>query len=471
MPAPGDALEIGQLLARRLRLFDAERDELGTVRYHGRDGGLRFHLSYTLPDPALGRAAETLVEVQPEAPPLPASFTLFPRASNSPSDLAESVSTGDRLFDRRWVVSGDRVAILSALGRDTRALVARSSDVSVSAGWLYMRVAGLNLDLEAVEAQVRHALNLARTLAVGLARSALSTALLENLRAERGGHVRLNLTRALLDHEPSAANEDDALDFWLAAYPTEQRATVRRELLAFFLERARDNPRTTELLRKGLLDASPDIRLIAARNLGEEGFDTVIKVATTRFASEGTRIDALHYLGEGADAARFREALALCARDEATRVRRYAVRRLLEDPTADLVETLARVAKGADREAAEDLAELLGALPAELSQPALLVLLANRSGEVKRAAARSLGQVGTVAAVPALLALAKPIILDGSLRDLAHDAILRIQYRIQNGEAGGLALVEAGEQAGGLSVPEDEPGALSFVPSSPSEAP
>lgn len=458
-------------LAERLPIFDVERNELGTIRYHGQEEKARFRLTYTLADAAWGRRAETLVEVMPTSPGIPAEFSLFDRVSKSDADLSEPVALGDKLFDRRWGLTGDPLGILAAVDAECRALIGRCAQLSVSNGWVYLPVEGHIIDPEALEAQIRHALTLARHLARGLSRERRAERLLANLRLERSGHVRIKLTSSLFRHFPGSELIDALLDFWLVEYEREQRSPVRLRVLKLVVEHARPSEKATQLLEKALLDPSPDIRLFATRHLGQEGLLVMSRVATTRFASEETRIDALFLLGERAEADAFRSALLACAKDSAPRVRRYALKRLLDDPRPELPEELVRIARGSDREAAEDLAELLGQVAGNVSEPALLALLANRSPRVRRAAVLGLGQMGTVAAVPALLEFAKPIILDGSLRELAHDAILKIQHRIQSGEAGGLSLIEAGEQAGALSTPETELGALSFRPSSPDENP
>lgn len=462
LPPPSDLAEIARHLAERLPIYDAKEREPGTVVIHGRDFTHDFRVVFNLGDPSGARKPETLVEVRPHHPELPSGFALFPRTSVSQADVAESVATGDRLFDRRWVLEGDRLSILAALSRQDRMMIGRSGYLSVSNGWLYMLVEGLNTETEALEAQISHASSLALRLAERLMPEVTGERLLESLSAEMNGQVRLKLTEGIVAQHEGASAVDGMLDFWNREFEVEKRTQVRMRVLRLMVENLPDRQGTAALLEKGLLDPSPDVRLFAARHAGAAGLEVMKRVAQTRFASEDTRIDALFLLGQRTDETTFREALLVAAKEAAPRVRRYALQRLLDEPGPQLSEDLLRVAKGSDREAAEELASSLAQAPGSVSEPALLQLLSSRSTRVKRAAALSLGQVGSVDAVPKLLELALPIIFDGSLRDVARASIDQIQRRIQNGATGGLSLIESGEQAGALSAPETEAGALSF---------
>ena len=82
-------------------------------------------------------------------------------------------------------------------------------------------------------------------------------------------------------------------------------------------------------------------------------------------------------------------------------------------------------------------------------------LLGDDEEAVRLAAARTLGAIGSIeGAVPALVPL-RDKFMGGALKDAAKDAILRIQSRAGNPDAGGLAVVEEGA-AGQLSVVEEE---------------
>lgn len=89
-----------------------------------------------------------------------------------------------------------------------------------------------------------------------------------------------------------------------------------------------------------------------------------------------------------------------------------------------------------------------------------LRLLDDREDAVRLEAIRALGHVGTIArAVPALVPL-RDKFLGGSSKDLARDAILRIQARAGSPDAGGLMVVEEGAE-GGLTLGERAPATAS----------
>ena len=108
------------------------------------------------------------------------------------------------------------------------------------------------------------------------------------------------------------------------------------------------------------------------------------------------------------------------------------------------------------------------------SEQTLLRLLAREAAEVRAAAARALGQVGTVRAVEPLLALTEGLLASPSVKQAAREAVASIQSRLGDAEAGRLSLAAPAEREGALSLSGDEPpgGELSLPEreSTPSES-
>jgi len=129
---------------------------------------------------------------------------------------------------------------------------------------------------------------------------------------------------------------------------------------------------------------------------------------------------------------------------------------------------------------AEAVAVALGRLGDSRAEPSLLNLLVHESTEAGLAAARALGEVGTIQAIEPLMSLAEGTRARGALKAAARDAIRKIQGRTGNAGAGRLAVVgwddaEAGlslvDPGGGVSLTEQRSGGVSSVEEDGKNAP
>ena len=201
--------------------------------------------------------------------------------------------------------------------------------------------------------------------------------------------------------------------------------------LASLLALAREfpnHPATREALLAARGDDSEEVRLRAGIALREEGRET------------------LGELVRGAGTSDACAARAVAALDE----------RLPADLAAS---TLKRALGGAGRPlTARACLESLGRLARPDHEGLLLEALASDEREVSVAAARALGQAGTVAAVVPLQESAER---GGEHRRAARQAIAEIQARLQGAGPGQLSL--AGGEAGALSLADGEPGRLSLA--------
>lgn len=201
---------------------------------------------------------------------------------------------------------------------------------------------------------------------------------------------------------------------------------VRRIALELLTTRYSTTKATETAARSALWDAGPKVRLLAARHLGEAA--VLANLTSNRAIPEATRAQALEALEQHNKHPEARAAIA------------------------SLVDELSQ--GGLPQSLAEPLAYTLEHYPEPRAEAVLVNLLESPSDEVRVAAIRTLGKIGTVEAVPALVPLRDRFLAFASLQaSEAKDAILAIQARAGRAEAGALALSEEG---GGLALVEGE---------------
>jgi HEAT repeat protein len=189
------------------------------------------------------------------------------------------------------------------------------------------------------------------------------------------------------------------------------------------------HPATRETLLAARQDPSEEVRLRAAMALGEEGRETLVDLVAREGTEDSCAARAIDALGGV-----FPEGLA-----EST-----------------LRRALGGVARSRTAQACLDALARLGRAEAE---GLILDALRSQDGKVAVAAARALGRVGTVAAVPALSAAMQP--RGELLRSVGRQAIAEIQSRLAGAGPGQLSL--AAGDAGALSLAGGEPGRLSLA--------
>jgi hypothetical protein len=229
-------------------------------------------------------------------------------------------------------------------------------------------------------------------------------------------------------------------------------ATVRRKSLEILLQQHPEATITSDVTRKALDDADPEIRLLAAtRDKGMYGY-TILERLVAEDGDDGIRARALTELSRA-----YGTGVALATRkalgSTGVALRRAAIRAVAHAHDVEALEALCAIP--ADDPCALDCAGALEALADGRAEPALLELLANGKAEVQVAAARALGVCGTVKAVEPLLARGKGL-LGSDFKQTARDAVRAIQSRLGDAEAGRLALAEPAPEEGALSLPVGE---------------
>jgi len=230
-----------------------------------------------------------------------------------------------------------------------------------------------------------------------------------------------------------------------------------QNLLALIRDHPED-PGTLEALRASCLDVSYEVRLRAARELGDEGRDVLLKLAEGP-APDAVSAEALSALGPDLP---FEQARFIL--DRALRVGRIQTARLclevLGRHGAVAVDLLVEVLEWAKGELAVAAAQALGETGSPAAEPPLILALRREDKDLRVATANALGRVGSVEAVLPLKEAAESSWLHLSLRQAARQSIAEIQSRVQGASPGQLSLAQA--EAGQLSLSTESAGQLSL---------
>lgn len=203
-------------------------------------------------------------------------------------------------------------------------------------------------------------------------------------------------------------------------------AGVRRRALMHLIAHHAHSPALQTALAAARNDADPRVRFMAAEH--ERDIAALVALAGDRYVHDELRGSAL------------REACA-SRRDPAVVALVDSFVDRLSD--ADFSPEL-RVA----------IVRALGVVPNARAEATLMGLLDSQDDATQLEAMRSLGQVGTIAAVPALIPYRERFLAFAmASAAAAKDAILQIQARAGHAEAGALAIAEAG---GGLALAGDD---------------
>lgn len=353
-------------------------------------------------------------------------------ASRSP---AADVATGDHGFDRAATLLGPATHLLAALDAATRARLislARNGPVTVVSGEVQVTVDEGQLET----ARRRHLENVI----------AVSNRLFGDLdlAAELGRNARE-------DPHPGA----------------------RERNLGELARTFREAPRTREILRAALADASPTVRIRAAYELGAEGRDFLQRVteddaAGDEIVAAAIRALSLHF---GADRVERMLKPALRARRSATAA--ACIERLGAGDVPDAVATLGRILQVDRGPLAIAAAGALGRLAGSSADPAaearLVAALATEERELALAVVEALERIATVAAIPPLRAMAERNRSVAGLPQAVRRAIAAIQARVPGAAHGQLSLAPAlggsislaPQQSGQLSLADDPAGHIS----------
>lgn len=226
---------------------------------------------------------------------------------------------------------------------------------------------------------------------------------------ERSLDLGLAIARTL---RADVRRDVDAVELVAQVASRDPLLSIRRRALHWLLAHEPTHPATRAALEAACGDRDQGLQILAARELGH--FETFARLA--KEASEPHRLEALDELARLApDHELTREALALALQETGPSKRPL-------------------------REAALGLIEELGIPGFEAT---LIALLDEHDDDLRVRVMRTLGRVGTLVAVPALLPF-RELIVGFSLKDAAREAILDIQARAGGPERGALTVTEGG---------------------------
>ena len=236
-------------------------------------------------------------------------------------------------------------------------------------------------------------------------------------------------------------------------------AGVRLQNLRLLARQAPGEPGTVEALRAACADASPEVRLWVAKELGAEGRDVLMTLAEGT-VEDGLSAQAVSILGQRLEPERAKAILVQALRRRRLQTARACLESLGRSGAAQAVEVLAKVMAREKSELAAAAARALGETGSPAAEPPLLLALQREKVDLQVAAASALGRVGSAASVLALKDVAEGL-SSPELRRAARQAIAEIQARLPGATPGQLSL--AGEEAGQLSLAEAEAGQLSLA--------
>ncbi len=245
-------------------------------------------------------------------------------------------------------------------------------------------------------------------------------------------------------------------------------AGVRLQSLRLLVLESPGNPRTVKALHRARSDASPKVRLWAARELGAEGRDVLLELAGSE--EDDCSAQAIAALGPELPFETTRAILLQALRGRHVKTARACLEALGRNGTPAAVEDLAKVMAREKGELAVAAAQALKATGNPAAEPPLIQALQHETAEVQVAAAIALGRLGSAAAVLPLEEAAESVSRDPELLVRAtRQAIAEIQSRLPGASPGQLSLATV--ETGQLSLAPTESGELSLLPEEPDESP
>jgi hypothetical protein len=350
--------------------------------------------------------------------PGPPDFKTVRIRPESSLQWGREIETGDVSFDSTFFIEGPKWLVFAVLDAETRRLLFRASTES----WLEISNGQLRAEMsyEKVPSILPLLLDVAQRFAQPLD---IPRRLAENAHQDPAPGVRLQNLLLLIRELPE--------DLW-----------------------------TAEALRTACSDPSPEVRLRAAKELGDEGRDVLLELAES-LADDTVSAEAVSILGQELPFERTRVILDRARGLRHTVTARICLEVLGDSGAAAAVDALAKVMEEELGVLAPAAAQALGATGSPAAEPPLILALQREPADLRVAAANALGRVGSVAAVLPLKEAAERSWLDLELRQATHQAIAEIRSRLPGASPGQLSL--AGAEMGQLSLAHAEAGQLSLA--------
>jgi hypothetical protein len=336
----------------------------------------------------------------------------------------EDLLTGDQAFDAAVLVRGEPGTTLAVLDRNSRPAVldAVRRGVRVAAGCVSQEVSGrLETSAEVIKA-VQPQIELAR---------------------------KLSLPTNLVGRLSAQAHRDPV-------------AGARSRCLGLLADRYPRNARSLDARHAALRDLTPEVRLAAARSLGQDGEATIVALGTTPGIPEHLAVEAIQTLASQCRRDGFGEILDAAVAANRTGVARALIEHLDAETAHRLTPRLTELLAGDDPELAINAAGALATAADIAGEGVLLAALARADASARLSIVAALGRIGSAAAVRRLHTVVEAHPLELALRRAATSAIAAIQQRLTGAEPGQVALTDGA--AGDLSILDERgSGRLSTV--------
>jgi HEAT repeat protein len=237
-------------------------------------------------------------------------------------------------------------------------------------------------------------------------------------------------------------------------------AGVRLQNLLCLIRELPEAPETHEALRTACADASPEVRLQAAKGLGAEGRDDLQGLTESR-VDDAVRAEAVSALERELPFERTKAILDDALDRYHSKTACACLEALCKSGDAAAVDELGKALAREPGELAAAAAQALGATGSPAAEPALLLALQRQEADLRVAVAHALGRVGTAAAVLPLQEAAGGSWLDREWHRAVREEIAEIQSRLHGASPGQLSLPDT--EAGQLSLAQAEAGQLSIA--------
>jgi hypothetical protein len=242
----------------------------------------------------------------------------------------------------------------------------------------------------------------------------------------------------------------------------EPLASVRLANLRFLARQFPAHPATRPAVIAALDDEADDVRLAAARHVGDEGARTLLRIALAPASFEAHAVEAIALLGDRFTPRHARWLLHRAAASRRLNIVAASLARLVRAADGRCVTAVARALGSDDDKVAQAAANALARAEAPGFEEALIAALEHRLPVVQAEAVTTLGRVGSVRAVAPLRDWESRHGLDRWFRADARRAIAQIQSRLADASPGQLSMAEA--EAGQVSlVKEDERGRVTVA--------
>jgi hypothetical protein len=304
----------------------------------------------------------------------------------------DSTKTGDKPFDRKFLVQGEPQLVLSLLNAEVRKTLqdyAGARELTIGEGTLTMKVLG----------------------------------------ASRGIARLMEVTRQAAALVAQLAVSPEDFDTLLAASAGDDPSQrVRLRCLELLIKHHDDSEVTKQAIQKALADDSAHVRIAAALRAGSEGTPVLEAVMADPDAPYQLRDKAAFQLSEHVTPARVKELLEAYLVDGHP-LRKRAVEKMIARGADPGLVTLMTMLHSDDPAEICVGARCVGAHGYKQAEVALVQLVDHEDIKVKVGAVHALGQVGTMRVLGVLKRTTVSATAGARLKRAANEAVRRIEAR------------------------------------------